>query len=223
MFARTCAAAACCLLNTALCFERPEHVTPPRREVVVYLRTAADQPAQPAEEMKREASALLEPAGYNLSWRRLPNTAGEVVTAKLVVVELRGVCQAPRRGEEWPPLLKPTSLASTSVVNGNVLPFSWLECGAVSRLLASALTDTGARRDYLYGRAMGRLIAHELYHILTNTRHHDVGGVAKPYFSAQDLLAEHFEFEASTLARFQETAPADAAEDSGESLEEAGR
>jgi hypothetical protein len=69
---------------------------------------------------------------------------------------------------------------------------------------------------------MGRLIGHELFHILTNTRAHDVGGVAKPYFSAQDLLADHFEFEASTLARFHESAPVDATE-GAEALEEAGR
>jgi len=222
MFARALAAM-CCLLNIALSAERPEPVAPPRREVVVYLRTAAGQPAQPVEEMKREAKALLEPAGYTLAWRRLPNAVGEVVDVPLVVVELRGTCQAPRRGDELAPLLNPSSLASTSVVNGDVLPFSWLECGTLSRMLAPALTAMGSRRDYLYGRAMGRLIAHELFHILTHTRGHDMGGVAKPYFSAQDILAEHFEFEASTLARFQEPAPADAAEVSGEGLEEAGR
>ena len=220
MFARSLAAACC--LNIALCSARAEPVNPQRREVVVYLKTAADQPAQAVEEMKREANALLEPAGYALTWRSLPNAAGEVVDVPLVVVELRGVCRSPERGEELPLLLKPASLASTSVVNGNVLPFSWLECGTLSRMLARALITTGSRRDYLYGRAMGRLIGHELFHILTNTRAHDVGGVAKPYFSAQDLLADHFEFEASTLVRFHESAPVDATE-GAEALEEAGR
>jgi hypothetical protein len=222
MFARVLAAT-CCLLEIALCSERPEPVAPPRREVVVYLKTAAGQPAQPVEEMKREANALLEPAGYALAWRRLPNALGEAVEVPLVVVELRGTCQAPRRGDELAPLLNPSSLASTSVVNGDVLPFSWLECGTLSRMLAPALNRFGSRKDYLYGRAMGRLIAHELYHMLTHTRGHDAGGVAKPYFSAQDILAEHFEFEASTLARFQEPTAADVTEESGEGLEEAGR
>lgn len=222
MFARALAAG-CCLLNIALCAERPESVAPPRHEAVVYLKVSADQPGQPVEEMKREANALLEPAGYTLAWRRLPNAVGEVVDVPLVVLELRGTCQAPRRGDELAPLLNPSSLASTSVVNGDVLPFSWLECGTLSRMLAPALTATGSRRDYLYGRAMGRLIAHELFHILTHTRGHDAGGVAKPYFSAQDILAERFEFEASTLARFQEPAARDATAESAEGLEEAGR
>ena len=222
MFARVLAAT-CCLLEIALCSERPEPVAPPRREVVVYLKTAAGQPTPPVEEMKREANALLEPAGYTLAWRRLPNAVGEVVEVPLVVVELRGSCQAPRRGDELAPLLNPSSLASTSVVNGDVLPFSWLECGTLSRMLAPALNNSGSRRDYLYGRAMGRLIAHELYHMLTHARGHDAGGVAKPYFSAHDLLAERFEFEASTLARFQEPAAAGVTEDIGEGSEEAGR
>ncbi|HLH44037.1 MAG TPA: hypothetical protein VKV74_13700 [Bryobacteraceae bacterium] len=221
MFARALAAG-CCLLDIALCSARAESVNPQRREVVVYLKTAAAQPVQPVEEMKREASALLEPAGYTLTWRNLSNSAGEVVDVSLVVVELRGVCRAPGRGEQLPLLLKPASLASTSVVNGDVLPFSWLECGILSRMLSPALIATENRRDYLYGRAMGRLIGHELFHILTNTRQHDSGGVAKPYFSAQDLLGEHFEFEPSTLARFHEAA-VDATEDAGEALEQAGR
>jgi len=222
MFARALAAT-CCLLNIALCADRPEPVAPPRREVVVYLKTAADQPLPPVEEMQREANALLEPAGYALAWRRLPNAVGEVVEVPLVVVELRGICQAPRRGDELTPLVKPSSLASTSVVNGDVLPFSWLECGTLSRMLGPALNRSGARRDYLYGRAMGRLIGHELFHILTRTRGHEVGGVARPYFSARDLLAERFEFEASTLAKFHEPAPANATEEGGEALEEEGR
>jgi hypothetical protein len=56
-------------------------------------------------------------------------------------------------------------------------------------------------RPYLYGRAMGRLLAHELYHVIVKTRAHDSAGVAKPCFSVEDLLGNGLEFEAVTLAR----------------------
>jgi hypothetical protein len=55
----------------------------------------------------------------------------------------------------------------------------------------------------LYGRAMGRVLAHELYHMLANQREHVGSGVGKPSFSATDVLGESFAFEESALARFR--------------------
>ncbi|HEY6345803.1 MAG TPA: hypothetical protein VIY49_30295 [Bryobacteraceae bacterium] len=221
MFARLLVAA-CCLLNTALCFDRSEPVGPPKREVLVYLKTSADQPAPPLEEMKREAGAIMESAGYSLSWRNLPNPGG-AVDAMVVVVELRGICRAPRLGEPLDPLLQPASLASTAIVDGEVLPFSWVECETLSRMLAPALSKYGVPQDYLYGRAMGRLVAHELFHILTMSADHDDGGVAKSSFSVRDILADRFTFEATALTKLETAAPDEDSTGGGEVLEEAGR
>jgi hypothetical protein len=220
MFARLLVAT-CCLLNTAVCFERPETAGPPRREVLVYLKSAPNQPTKPVEEMKREAGALMETAGYHLSWRNLPNPGG-AVDAFVAVVELRGICQPPRPGEPVDPLLQPAPLASTAIVNGEVLPFSWVECDTLSRVLAPALSRYD-RQNYLYGRAMGRLLAHELFHILTTSADHDAGGVAKRSFNAQDLLSNRFGFEATTLAKFENAAANEDPADSTEPAEESGR
>ena len=59
------------------------------------------------------------------------------------------------------------------------------------------------RREFLYGRAMGRVVAHELYHILSNEPGHDEDGVAKPSFTTRDVLADQFNFNHATLAKFQ--------------------
>jgi hypothetical protein len=67
--------------------------------------------------------------------------------------------------------------------------------------LGSAIaTEPRAQREYTYGRAIARLLAHEIYHIVAQTREHTRAGIAKEHFSANDLLAEHFEFEPSTSA-----------------------
>ncbi len=50
---------------------------------------------------------------------------------------------------------------------------------------------------------MGRLVAHELYHVLAQTRDHATEGIGKPCFSAADLISDRFEFEAVALARFR--------------------
>ena len=39
---------------------------------------------------------------------------------------------------------------------------------------------------------MGRLLAHELYHMLANKRGHAESGVGKASFSASDVLGERF-------------------------------
>jgi len=78
----------------------------------------------------------------------------------------------------------------------------------LNRLLATALNKEGdSKREYLYGRAMGRLLAHELFHVLTNTREHDHAGIGKPSCSAKDVLADRFEFAFPTLARFHDPGP----------------
>jgi hypothetical protein len=74
----------------------------------------------------------------------------------------------------------------------------------VTKFLAPALLDQpGARGDFMLGRAIGRLIAHEIYHMLMQTREHTRNGISKPCFSAADLTANRFEFEDAALAQLQ--------------------
>jgi hypothetical protein len=210
------------ILSCAPCFGWSDLVNPVKRPVVVYLRTNAGQPNQPLQEMKREANALMDTAGYRLEWRSLTGQPVEAVEAAVAVVELRGICEVPEPSAALVPLEAASSLASTAVSNGEVLPFSWLECGTLSRMLAASLTGDDGRQEFLYGRAMGRLVAHELYHILTKRREHDGGGIGKSHFSARDVLAEHFVFDSPAVGRLRE--PVAEAEDiSFESLGDAGR
>jgi hypothetical protein len=44
------------------------------------------------------------------------------------------------------------------------------------------------------GRALGRVLAHELYHIFANTTRHAADGVGKPAYSVADLLSADFRF-----------------------------
>jgi len=158
--------------------------------------------------MKRETGLLMDAAGYRLSWKTLSDQ-DSVEDASVVVVELRGSCNPPPTSKlKTAPA--PASLASTAVVNGEVLPFSWVQCETLANLLSAPLArEPEFKRQLLYGRAMGRLIAHELFHILANTEKHDRAGIAKTSFSSTDLLAERFRFEATTLAKLRDTTPAD--------------
>jgi len=174
--------------------------------LVVYLRTGGNQPAAPLAEMKREVASLMSQAGYHVEWRSLDAPRGEDSDASmLAVLELNGTCGlAAGYGAAERPLAGNTSLATTSITDKQVMPFSSLNCTALTRSVSATLgQDAGARRDFLYGRAMARVVAHELYRVLMRTAEHARGGVARSCFSTADLLTERFEFEGATLARLR--------------------
>ena len=50
-----------------------------------------------------------------------------------------------------------------------------------------------SRSEQVYGRALGRVLAHELYHIFARTCHHGQEGVAKTALSGKALISERSE------------------------------
>jgi hypothetical protein len=67
-------------------------------------------------------------------------------------------------------------------------------------------------REERYGRALGRVLAHELYHIFANTMRHASMGVAKGSYSVQDLLSDDFQFESKESRMLQAGRPKPALE-----------
>jgi len=182
---------------------------PPANSITIYLKSgAADVGA--VGYMERELSGLMQTAGYRIEWLNASVAIPDVSNRQLVVLALTGDCTARRSFGESSENLGIESLASTPVSDGEILPFSTLHCDTLNRVIGGAIaTASDQRRSWLYGRAMARLAAHELYHVLTNTRGHSQEGVSKPCFSARDLLADRFEFESAALAMMRHVAPAD--------------
>jgi hypothetical protein len=150
-------------------------------ELVVYLRGATTQPAAPIRYMRAEVEAIMHRAGYEVAWR----TANESIDAPfLAVVDFSGTC-APGPAS---PIQEFTSLASTTITDGHLLPFSRIDCAALTHAV-------GGVGDAMYGQAMARVLAHELYHVLAQTTRHGRDGIAKACFRTSDLLAARFEFE----------------------------
>jgi hypothetical protein len=167
--------------------------------ISIYLKTDPVDAAV-VTYMKGEMANLMRSAGFNLEW--LDARAGiSSVDSQLIVLELEGACA--------PDTAVPTGasagpLASTAASDGRILPFSTVHCNVLNRMLGSAIAEEAApRRDWLYGRALARIAAHEIYHVLTQASDHSQGGVAKAAFFARDLLASHFEFEGQALAKLR--------------------
>jgi hypothetical protein len=53
----------------------------------------------------------------------------------------------------------------------------------------------------MIGRALARVIGHELYHILASTCQHPNAGLAKAAFSLDDLVAPGMNFDVTSLGR----------------------
>ena len=203
MFARLLALVCLSCFCTVIC--RSELVRVPERKLVVFLSGETPAPAGSVSEMKLEVQSLLHQMGVSVEWRSSGDSLD--VDGKLAVLELRGGCQGASQPGS-PTVITGESLASTAVSDDTILPFSWINCETLNRFLTPVLLgQTGDRRDFLYGRAMGRLAAHELYHVLTNTPGHDGFGVAKPSFTTHDVLTEHFDFDQNTLSRFTSAPP----------------
>ncbi len=189
MFARHLAAF--CLFFVGLSPTWAQESGSPDPELLVYLGTGSGQSAAPLKYMRQELTLLMHQAGYRLVVRDLSgrdNAEAEFLS----VVELNGQCSMPAgyaTADDLAPQHK--SLATTAITDGRVLPFSSVDCAALTRVLQPVLMkEPGAQRDFLYGRALARVIAHELYHALSRTTCHAHSGIAKSAFSRDDLLGE---------------------------------
>jgi hypothetical protein len=193
-----------CLLSVSAFVMCAESASGAADDIALYFR--ADPASSPAAllEMKQELSGLMLQGGFRIEWRDLRSGQRDADAAHVAVVEFRGVCGPQQEGGAMAPMEHLPPLASTSVADGRVLPFSWVDCAALSRFLGSSLRkESKARRNQVYGRAVARLVAHEIYHIVAGTEEHTRAGIAKPRFTLTDLLSDHLEFEEAALARLR--------------------
>jgi len=149
------------------------------------------------EEMKRELASIFKNAGIQIAWRDRDQVSSSESFPNLLVVKFHGVCKmdpAVDRDEDSGPL------AFTHTSDGVVLPFSEVECDQVRSSLRRAVSrGDRARSDIVLGRAMARVLAHELYHVLARTESHTANGVAQRAFSGSDLIGDQLELSPDEL------------------------
>jgi cytochrome c553 len=151
-------------------------------------------PSRAAElALHEELARLVAPIGLSVEWKSLAEPrAGDSVPA-LVVINFQGRCDAAalEARKEDPA----RALAWTHISDGTILPFVDVDCEGTRDFLQWTLLHREARlRDRLFGRAIARLVGHEMYHVFAETKHHGKEGVAEPACTASDLLAEDFRF-----------------------------
>jgi len=164
----------------------------------VHLQANAAFSPEIRNQMKMELDSILEPAAIRIFWL----DAQESRDFRSMRVELKGSCGVPNHADGHAVLgaIPASALASTSVYKDSILPSSWVNCDTLNRLLLSSIAlQPKWIRDYAYGRAMARVLAHEIYHILAQTQVHTSTGVAKESVSAADLVSSRFVFNSEAI------------------------
>lgn len=120
----------------------------------------------------------------------------------LVVMTFRGACQY----EPFAPRFdKPGPLGATQTVDGEILPFGEVDCNRVVSSASSAMSGADwPRPDLLIGRAMGRVVAHELVHMLTKSGQHGTEGVEASTLSGKQLIVDTLSLSAFDIARLKD-------------------
>jgi hypothetical protein len=141
--------------------------------------------------MQREVESALAPSGVVLNWKG-SNSLNSEVFERLARVRLRGSCRldAPISSSLRIDRRNIEALGQTQVVDGKVLPIADVQCDLIRKLIDRDLRIIPAsEQDELLGRALGRVMAHELYHVLLRTRAHGHSGLARPAQNSAELLA----------------------------------
>jgi hypothetical protein len=120
-----------------------------------------------------EVDSIISPTGLTLEWQALGDRKGDEVSAGLVFVRFKGACDV---ADLTPYSAYPFTLGSTVINDGEILPYADIYCNAVRAFLSPQLLPLCPKeRAVAFGRAVGRVVAHELYHIFAHTKQHGSG------------------------------------------------
>ena len=172
----------------------------------LHPRNFEQQPEDVRAALRAELQRVLLPLNAGVHWRTAPDPMGQ--DGRLVVVNFVGSCSF----HDYNPvrttaLFGALPLASTAVTNGRVLPFVTIECARIRDRIASEVIGLrAADRDAALGRGVARVLAHEIYHVLTGDRKHTSEGIAAECLSGRQLLAERFDLDDRSLAMMRPAA-----------------
>jgi len=144
------------------------------------------------QSLERELGEVMADSSIRLNWV-FEQRHGES-WSRVFNVTLHGACSG-----ALAPRIKPgihITLAHSISQDGSILPYAELDC---DRLKSFLQTEREAR----FGRAAGRVLAHELYHVLLQTPAHSETGIAKAVQTPAALLSRSLRFRSEDLERLR--------------------
>jgi hypothetical protein len=176
-------------------------------ELPSVLYTTFEQPISVTvrHALEDEVESIIGPLGRHFLWRSISGVKGHEISSELAVLTFKGHCNVANLSFKE---VRPGALGWTHVSDGAILPFAEIDCDRIRRFVQKELMYRKPdEREEVFGRAMARVVAHELYHIFANTHHHGSDGVAKAAYSVVELLADDFEFEEAQCKSLRTSIP----------------
>src|SRR5690349_17817205 len=180
----------CLLLGVIPGWGKDRQTTVP---VVLYTKFQVEPPMPVLASLQDELETIMAPIGLRFEWRSLAKVQGNEVAVELAVITFKGHCDV---NGMLARSSNPGALGWTHVSDGVILPFSDVDCDRIRQFIQKDILQEPAEdRDGMFGRAIARVLAHELYHIFANTEKHGSCGVGKSAYSVRELLSDDFVFE----------------------------
>ena len=169
-----------------------------RQPLTIVLDFRGPYASQSVEAMEREVESILRLSGRTLEWRSWEE-ATRTTFEELTVVRFDGNCGVP----PWPHSSAVEGpLGLTYISDGEILPFSQISCGQIANSVGPAILKMEPpQAEVVFGRAMGRVVAHELVHMISRSTAHGHEGVAQPAFSESQLTGERLDLSTRDLLR----------------------
>jgi len=157
-------------------------------------------------QMQRELGRIAKPTGRSFAFV----DSEQAAPGRRVSVRLLGDCTgvlslSSTRGP----------LGWTKVIDGRILPYVEVDCDRVRATILPDIERQGpVLREAALGRALARVLAHELRHALARTLDHEDHGPARASLGSRDLLYGSYRLTADDLeplARVESPAPGEPA------------
>ena len=167
--------------------------------VTIVLDFDGPKSDQSIAEMKREFTGIMKDTPLHFEFQTRAQAAGSTTSDNVVIVKFKGKC----RFDPVPYLIDERGpMAFTFSTDGAVQPFSEVECDRVAQVVRPVMRGGDyARGDILLGRALGRVLAHEVVHILARSGDHGTSGIAKSALSGTQLIAPELRLEPDDVER----------------------
>lgn len=134
-------------------------------------------PTQVFDDMAKEQAKILEPAHIEISWARAHGRAEVREGQILVILTSTPGGSTPRE-------------ALGAALSRHVVRAAWLYRDPIATLVGADPQHLSGGPDTDFARALGRVSAHELVHVLLPTFPHSRSGLMRPAVKKRDLLGE---------------------------------
>ena len=159
--------------------------------LTLYTEFQQTPPDSVLDAIQDELDAILSVAGLRFGWYPLAE-AGDRVSTQLAIIHFKGECNTEGLRPEN---AYPGPLGWTHISDGEIIPFIDVNCQGIRLFVQRELLSMPAEvRETVFGKALARVLAHELYHLLANTKAHGGSGIAKAYYTVDELVGPNLRF-----------------------------